>query len=311
MHPVIDLLTAIPPKDLAVLLPHRLVPRVIRWTLGQRPDEGTTPPVEGRDPEFLGKVLAWARWVGQRYFRWSVEGVENVPAAGPALLVGNHNGGLMAWDALLTHVAIWDRFGPTRAVHGLAHDFLHWDPVLRQYSERFGALPAGHGNAARAFEAGDLVLVYPGSDFDACRPFRDRGRIVLAGRTGFIRLALRQGVPIVPVVTAGAQEEQVVLTRGELLAKSLDLPHRLRTKVFPLALSVPWGLTSAYLPHLPLPTQISTTFLPPLRFDHLGPEAADDQRQVDRCYAEVQRSMQSKLDHMEAARLPWLGPIKG
>jgi 1-acyl-sn-glycerol-3-phosphate acyltransferase len=264
-------------------------------------------PLEARDPELIGKLLEAARWLGENWFRWRCGGVDNVPPTGPALLVGNHSGGLFTWDALLVILALWDRFGPDRALYSLGHDLIQWDETLRRYGRRIGALRASHEDAERAFAAGHLVLVYPGSEFDSFRPFRERSRVVFAGRTGFVRLALRNRVPIVPVVSAGAQEQFVVLTRGERIAEWLGLKRRIRASVFPIALALPWGLTSAYLPHIPLPTQITISFLPPLRWDELGPEAERDEAIVRRCYEQVVQAMQDELDRLYAGRLPWIG----
>jgi hypothetical protein len=99
----------------------------------------------------------------------------------------------------------------------------------------------------------------------------------------------------------------VVLTRGERIAEWLGLKRRIRASVFPIALALPWGLTSAYLPHIPLPTQITISFLPPLRWDELGPEAERDEAIVRRCYEQVVQAMQDELDRLYAGRLPWIG----
>jgi len=247
------------------------------------------------------------RWLARHWFRHRVTGLANVPREGPALLVGNHNGGIMVVDALLAYLSIWDDQGPARRIYGLGHDLIHWDPTVRRYAERFGALRAGHVGGRRALAAGHLVLVYPGSDFDAGRPWRDRNRIVLGGRKGFVRLALAAGVPVVPVVTAGAHETFVVLTRGQRLARWTGLDRRVRANAVPLALSVPWGIAPAWLPYVPLPAQVTQTFLPPLRWDLLGPAAARDEAVVDRCYREIEAAMQAALTDLTADRVPWLG----
>ena len=98
-----------------------------------------------------------------------------------------------------------------------------------------------------------------------------------------------------------------MLTRGEGLARALDLPRRARLYVFPIVFSFPWGVTSALLPYIPLPTQITTAFCPPLRWPALGPEAADDPAVVERCYREVETVMQARLDELAEGRIPILG----
>jgi 1-acyl-sn-glycerol-3-phosphate acyltransferase len=173
---------------------------------------------------------------------------------------------------------------------------------------RAGCLAASPASAARAFAAGNLVLVYPGSDRDTFRPFRARYRIELGGRVGFVRTALRARVPIVPVVSTGTHEQFVVLARGDALARALGLRRWLRTDVFPVALAVPWGLTSGFLPYVPLPARTTLAFAPALRWPELPPAAADDPAVVARCYAEVRDAMQSALDRLARDHRPWIGP---
>ena len=242
----------VPAEDRKVLLsPPRLAARFVKFALRRAfgVAGGTTADdVRARDPELVTLVGELWRVLARYYFRLRVVGVENVPASGPILLVGNHSGGLLPSEGFFTALALHEHFGPDRALFALAHDFLFEDPTLRRYAARLGILRAGHDSAHHAFAAGGCVLVYPGSDMDTFRPFRDRNKIVLAGRNGFLKLALREGVPIVPVVTAGNHEQFVVLARGDRLARLLHAHAWARTEVLPLVLSFPWGLTTGFLP---------------------------------------------------------------
>ncbi|MBN1769803.1 MAG: 1-acyl-sn-glycerol-3-phosphate acyltransferase [Deltaproteobacteria bacterium] len=305
-HPLLRLARWGRLADLRYALPHVFAGRVLALARETHDELGPTP-LDQRDPEYVGAVVEAVRHLFRHWFRPRLEGLENLPAKGPALLAGNHNGGLQTFDALLVFQAVWDRFGPERRVYGMGHDAIQWEPLLRRYLAPLGVLRAAHGDAERAFEAGHLVLVYPGSDYDSFRPFWERQRVVLAGRTGFVRLALRARVPVVPVVGAGGQEQLIGLTRGEALAKALDLPRRLRTKAFPLAVTVPWGLTSAWLPYLPLPAQLTVSFLPALRWDRLPAGSERDPEAVQACYREFESVMQAELTRLYRGRIPWLG----
>lgn len=280
--------------------------KAVRLALGRRSDAGGDPGE--RDPEFVEQLLDAVEPALRWYFRAEVEGGEHIPADGPALLVGNHSGGLQTFESLVLFREVMRRHGRDRALHGLAHNLLFDDPTFRKYAGRFGALRAGHESARRAFERGALVLVYPGSDLDSFRPWRERNRVVFGQRTGFVRLVLERRVPIVPVVTVGAHEAFFVVTRGERIARALGLKRLLRTEVFPLAVSLPWGLAPATLPYVPLPTKMVTRFGPPIRFDHLPADAARDPAAVARCYDEVHATMQGMLDDL-AARRRW--PVLG
>jgi 1-acyl-sn-glycerol-3-phosphate acyltransferase len=119
---------------------------------------------------------------------------------------------------------------------------------------------------------------------------------VFSGHTGFIRLALRTGVPVVPVVGYGGHQSLVVLSRGEHLARVLGL-GRLRIKVFPILLG-PWGVTSILTPPPPLPSAITVEFMPPIDWSGLGPDAAEDRAVISACYEEITQAMQVTLDRL-------------
>ncbi len=301
----------IPHEDRKVLLsPPRLVARFARYALHRAAgadSEISADDVHARDPELISALLDLWRGLGRYYYRFHAEGVENLPARGPVLLVGNHNGGFLPSEGFFTALAIHDHFGADRAMYALAHDFLFEDPTLRRYAGRLGMLRAGHESAHHAFASGGCVLVYPGSDMDTFRPFRDRNRIVLNGRKGFLKLALREGVPIVPVVCAGAHEQMIVLARGERLARLVHAHRWARSEVLPLMLAMPWGITSGFVPYLPLPAQISLAFLPPMRWPELAAASAEQPTVLERCYREVETAMQRELDRLTRDRRFLLG----
>ena len=251
-----------------------------------------------RDPEFIRAHAPKLALLFERYHRTSVDGLEHVPA-GPALAVGNHNGGLMAPDMFALMVAWWRRFGVDAPAYGLMHDLPFHLPIARDLMPRLGAVPAHPANALALLGRGAKVLVYPGGDIDAFRPWSQRHRIVFGQRCGFIRVALRARVPIVPIVSAGAHESFRILTDGRDLVRRLGLKrlfHRL--EVFPITLCLPWGITFGPAYYLPVPVRMHLRALPPVSWPSLPPEAADDEATVWRCREQVRQTMQDALDEM-------------
>lgn len=301
----------VPPEDRAVLLnPPALVKRFAHFAWMHHRHADVHEPgddVDKRDPTFCLLLMDLYRILGEHYFRVRIEDVDNLPAEGPVLLVGNHNGAFVPSDGFFTALAILDRYGAERPFYSLAHDFLFEDPVLRTYAQKLGLLRATHESARRAFARGGCVLVYPGSDLETFRSFRERKKIVLGGRKGFLKLALESGVPIVPVVSAGTHEQLVILTRGDWLAKLLHAHAWARTDVMPIVLSLPWGITSGFMPYLPLPAQTTIAFGEPIRWPDLGPEDAQDPDVLERCYREVESRMQAILDRLDDGRRFLLG----
>lgn len=188
------------------------------------------------------------------------------PIDGPALFVANHGfGGLFDLNNAATLAAL-NSLELDRPLTILAHQ-LTWTLGVGPFVEPIGLRPACRESADEAFDAGHHVLVLPGGDLDAGKSFSRRNQIVFGGRRGFARVALDHGVPIVPVVTAGAGESLLVLSDGVGLARRFGVDKLLRVKALPISVSLPWGLSVGavgILPYLPLPTKLRTAVLDPL-----------------------------------------------
>jgi 1-acyl-sn-glycerol-3-phosphate acyltransferase len=261
-------------------------------------------PLEAWDPEHIRRTLPWLRAINSAYFRPDVRGLENIPPGGPALLVGNHSGGLVIADTFVFAAGFYDHFGPDRRFHQLAHDVAAKSPVLGLI-RRYGVVPASHDNARAAFKLGAPVLVYPGGDYETFRPSWHGDQIEFGGRQGFIRLALEEKVPIVPVVSIGGQETALFLTRGQRAAKLIGLDRVARIKVLPVSIGPPLGINFLDLPgRLPLPAKITIRVLPPIDLRERFGEDPDQ----DEVYEEVTGEMQEALtDLSEERTLPVVG----
>jgi len=243
-----------------------------------------------------------------RYHRLEVRGLENIPVDGPALLVGNHNGGLNPVDGLFL-VEYYRRNGYQQPVYILAHDILFRVKKIADMLESVGIIRARKGQARELLESGHKVLVFPGGDIESMRPYRDRRKIVLAERQGFIRLAQWAGAPIVPVVSAGAHETMMVLSQGTGIARFLNLPRFARVNSLPLLLAAPWGVLwgpTCALPYLPLPAKITVQIAEPIACEKCDePEASE---RAPKIYRQVEQTMQATLDSLYSERLfPILG----
>jgi 1-acyl-sn-glycerol-3-phosphate acyltransferase len=268
--------------------------------LGEAVERALEEPSFQLDPDFLRGLLRLMEY-WDRYFDAEVRGLERLPASGAMLLVGNHSGGVVTPDTSALMAAWYRERGFEQPLVGLAFDFVFAVPGFRTLMRKIGEVPANLENAGRALDAGAAVLVYPGGDYDVFRPWTARNRIDFAGRKGFVRLALRKSVPVVPVVGHGAHDSLFVLTRGERLARGLGL-DRLRMHIFPLVWQLPWGLSVGGIPNVPLPAKVTLEVCPPLDWSGLGPEAAEDPELVQRCYDEVTRVMQERLDALAEER---------
>ncbi len=259
--------------------------------------------LENRDPEVLERFADIAGPILWKWFRPRVRGLDNIPDGG-ALYVGNHSGGFLTPDTWIFAVALTRERGTDDVPYALAHQVVMEAPLTNQALSAMGAVAANAENAHRVFAAGRKLLVYPGGDLDAFRPSRDRGRVIFGPRRGYVRLALSEAVPIIPVVSAGSHDVWWVVSDGRWLSRLLRTHKFLRTDVLPITVSVPWGLTVGAPPFVPLPVPIFIDVLEPISFERSGPEAAHDASYVDECHQRVLDSMQLRLDQlMEERRL--------
>jgi 1-acyl-sn-glycerol-3-phosphate acyltransferase len=256
--------------------------------------------LEGQDYAFMEKQKYFWNPLMDYWFRMEMGGWEHIPEE-PVLLVGVHSGAPFVWDAWTVGIQWWRRFGDDRPLHGTAHDALMAAPLIGRYFRKMGVLPAAKDSMASALAAGHDVALWPGGEVDSLRPWTKRDEAVLAGRKGFVRLAINTGVPIVPIATVGGPDSMPVIATGRRLAKLLQLDKVARLKMFPIALSAPWGLSPALLPEIPLPTKIRTAFQEPVEVDH-DPERVDDQDYVDAKYEEVRRRIQHGMDALARRR---------
>lgn len=163
-----------------------------------------------------------------------------------------------------------------------------------------------------ALAQGEDVVVWPGGEVDSMRSWFERDVATPGGRTGFVKQAIRSGVPILPVATVGGHDTVFVLSEGRWLANALDkvlgLRETLRGANLPIIAGFPFPLAVEVLPaHVPLPAKIRTELLDPIEVDD-DPERVDDDAYVQKIYDEVQAAIQAGMDRLAAKRtLPVFG----
>jgi 1-acyl-sn-glycerol-3-phosphate acyltransferase len=281
-----------------------LISRALREVAAQAQRRIPRADLDERDPDFIRERLPLMWLLASLWYRGEVRGLGNVPDSGPVLLVGNHSGGNMTPDTAVFTLAFNTYFGVERAFYQLAHNLVLAMPGLGSL-RKFGTVAASPENARKALETGAALLVYPGGDYDVHRPSWKANKVDFARRKGFIRLALAQDVPIVPVVAIGGQETALFLSRGERLAHLFALDRLFRLKVLPISLALPWGINVGdMLGHIPLPAKITIETLPPIDLRaEFGPDP-----DLDEVYDHIQSLMQDTLDSLAAERrLPVLG----
>lgn len=270
------------------------------------PDRALPEVLSHRDPELIREFFPWAAKLSDHYYRAEVDGVEHL-SSGASMIVSTHNGSVATPDLYCLLVAFIRRFGLETPAYALAHKVALGLPVLGPMFSKLGGIPATPENGSQALRNGHPVLVFPGGDLDALKPYARRHEVVFGNRKGFVRLALRERVPIIPVVSVGAHEVVIMLNDGAKAAKALRFDKLFRLKTVPISLGFPFGLGIAGFGSVPLPSKIRLRVLNPITFD-VPPSAVDDPEIVDRCFNEVRCQMQRALTDLATNRkMPLVG----
>lgn len=240
----------------------------------------------GFDRELTERVIApLIRPLHRRYFRVDWVGLGNVPAEGPALLVGNHSGTL-PMDALILKFGLLDAHPAHRHLHLLAADLAFRLPVAGSLTRKMGNTLACPPDTLRLLDAGELVGVFPEGFKGVGKGYRERYRLQRFGRGGFAELALRSGVPIVPVAIVGAEEIWPMIHDARLLARLFGLPY------FPITPFFPWlGPLGA----VPLPSKWVIEFGEPIPTDDHPSDAWQDTSVVYELTDRVRDTIQQML----------------
>ncbi len=260
--------------------------------------------LENRDPRFIKKLTSILDSTMAPYHRTEVRGLSRIPRKDGLVYVGNHNGYPYMSDAWLFTAALFNEYGMSRYPYILMHELPLKLPLLNPLFTRYGCVRASGQNAARVLDRGIPLLVYPGADVELMRPHRDRTRLRFNGRTSHIRLAMKYGVPIVPVVSVGSHSTAVILDDLPWVAQAIGAKSKLGINAWPLILSIPWGLTLGPFipPYIPWPSKIIIETLEPMGW---APEGAGtgSQSRIAECAAQVEQAIVSALARLEAERI--------
>jgi 1-acyl-sn-glycerol-3-phosphate acyltransferase len=203
----------------------------------------------------LAENLTLLKYAYRYYFKVLVHGIENVPARGRAMVIGNHSGGF-AIDAGCVIASTFFDMNPPRLAQGMVEKFIAQFPIATMMMTRSGQLTGLPENAARLLEDDRLVMVFPEGARGTAKLYKERYSLVQFG-TGFMRLALKTKSPIVPMAFLGGGEAVPTVTNAVTLGKMLGVPY------IPIT---PWGLP------LPLPVQLDIHYGAPMTFEGNGTE---------------------------------------
>ncbi len=211
----------------------------------------------GRSERTRALVRALYDPIYSRWFRTEWEGLEKIPTEGGALLVANHAGAIPSDAPVIMHGIEKEL---ERPVYGLADYFFRTVPVVGTLWARAGGVSARPANAYRLLrEQNQLALVFPEGTKGPSKSYTDRYQLRRFGRGGFVEIAMRAGVPVVPIAVVGSEEAMPVVFRLPALARALGVPYAPITAN--LLTMGPLGIV------MPFPAKFKLRVLDPISFD--------------------------------------------
>ncbi|MBA2522865.1 MAG: acyltransferase family protein [Solirubrobacterales bacterium] len=234
------------------------------------------------------------------WFRCEVEGIDNVPAEGGALLVSNHSGALPP-DAAMIGKAIRDEHHHPRPLYMTVEHFFKGYPGFSALLPKIGCVPAHPANVHRLlYDESQLVLVFPEGRKGTEKLVKDRYRVQRFGRGGFVEAAMRGKAQLVPVCVVGAEEAAPVFAQSGLMQRLTGLLY------FPITPTFPWLGPAGMLGYLPAKFRIR--FLDPIDTTKMGAEPENDKALVQTVSQEVRARIQEGLhDMLRKRKSVWLG----
>ncbi|MBI4411071.1 MAG: acyltransferase family protein [Deltaproteobacteria bacterium] len=221
------------------------------------------------DSKILKYFLGSLRLV-ERYFRYDVVGIDNIPSRSPALLVLNH--GFIPLDLILLGRRIYRQTG--RRIRVLVHRRSWRIPVLREVALNIGMVDAKPENAVRLLKKGELVCVFPGGEREGMKPSGMKYQLMWEDRIGFVQTAVLAKAPIVPCMSVGIDDVYHIFEKS-----TRHLAGKMFHRYFPFPVFLGLG-------GLPCPRKIVHYLGKPIKY-RLKPSEADNMKQIKKIHARV------------------------
>lgn len=220
-----------------------------------------------------------------QWFQPTIEGAENIPAEGGALLVTNH--GNFGLDLAVLIGIIHERTG--RVLRSLGDRVVFATPIFRDLARDMGIIEGEPEATVRLLEDDQLVLVYPGGAKEALSAPEDAYRLQWEGSRGFVRTALRAQKPIIPVAGIGNEELYVQVVSKDRVRESRvgRIISELLGEKYVMPIYMGLGM-------LPFPTELHYLVGEPIHLPY-GPEAADDEEIVAALHQQVTEATQKLI----------------
>jgi 1-acyl-sn-glycerol-3-phosphate acyltransferase len=241
----------------------------------------------GLDPAVAEMFWHLANYLYFEYFRVEVEGIENLPTAGSALLVANHGGAALPYDGVMLSLSVANEMPVPRRARVMGTEIFNASPALSHLFRKIGGVYASRADAAYLLRRGHIVGVFPEGVRAFQKPFSQAYHVQRFGRGGFVTMAEQHGVPVVPVAIVGSDEVHPALFSSRVLARLVQLVWPAQ-RVDEMAV---------YLNLFPLPIRWRIRFLPQIAPSHSGrdPDPLEMLEKAESIRALIQDSLNDLL----------------
>jgi 1-acyl-sn-glycerol-3-phosphate acyltransferase len=246
------------------------------------------------DPIGFDPVIAEMTWhllnfLYFDYFRVEVEGIEHVPMEGGAMMVANHGGAALPYDGMMLAISVANEASRPRRVRPTATELFNIVPWLSQWFRKSGGVYASREDVEFVLRRGHLVGVFPEGEKGFMKPVWEAYEVQRFGRGGFISIAERAGVPVVPVAIVGSEEVHPAVTVSKRLARivKMVMPEQRVDNV------------AVFLNPIPLPVRWHIRFHPPVMPESPGtdPDPLAMLERADLVRQTIQGSLADMLAH--------------
>jgi 1-acyl-sn-glycerol-3-phosphate acyltransferase len=247
--------------------------------------------------EYGFDLSTWARWEPffrfcfEDYFKVDIRGIENIPAEGAAIVVGNHSG-VIPVDGAMMSMAMGNAHYSPRRIRYLASDWFFDVPIIGDWMKQTGQVRGSLAIAEKLLQNNELIGIYPEGVRGVGKPFHERYRVI-DFHPGFVKLAIASQTPIIPVATVGGDEIYPNFINVRALAQFL------RTPFFPVTPGFPWLPFPLWL--IPLPVRWLINVHKPVKLEY-PPERANDRKLVRSIAREIQYQIQRDLNDLFGRR---------
>jgi 1-acyl-sn-glycerol-3-phosphate acyltransferase len=252
----------------------------------------------GMETDARESLLPLVEFLFHKWWRVEVQGIENIPDSGPAMIVSNHSG-VIPYDGVMITYGVEHLHPARRKARFLVEDWVATLPFFASLIMRLGGMRACRENAGRVLRRGDLAAVFPEGVKGMEKYYHERYRLQRFGRGGFVKMCLQSGTSIIPTAVIGAEEIHPILYKMDWMANALRVPF------LPVSPTFPW---LGPLGLLPLPSKWTIRFGDPVSLASHDPEDGENDYLVSQIKEEVRSNIQEMLNEGLAARRSiWFG----